>query len=147
MTNGPLGKMVESRNERTAWEDGGSGIIAVAAGNGRRHERHETVRHTDCQVRLCKGYIVKTVCIVCGRRQGRRHGFLSGWTNRRQVVNLRPNYPKNRKDTGFGPFYSRIWGSPLLRFSLRGRVLPSLLSTPMGAGLHRNVTIRLYNIF
>ena len=53
--------------------------------------------------------------------QGRRHGFLSGGTNRRQVANLPPNTLKIGKDTGFWPFYSRIWrGRPLLNFSLRG---------------------------
>ena len=51
----------------------------------------------------------------------RRHGFLSGG----RIVGRWPTHPQNAlkigKDTGFGPFHSRIWsGRPLLNFSLRG---------------------------
>ena len=53
--------------------------------------------------------------------QKRRHGFLNGGTNRRQVANLSPKYPKIGKYTGFGPFYSRIWrGRHLLNSPLQG---------------------------
>ena len=37
------------------------------------------------------------IVIHGGRVQGRRHGFSSGGKNRRQVANLSPKYPKNRK--------------------------------------------------
>ena len=38
--------------------------------------------------------------------QGRRHGFLSGGTNRRRVSNLPHNTLKIGKGTGFGPLHS-----------------------------------------
>ena len=41
-------------------------------------------------------------------RQGRRHGFLSGRTNRRQMANLPQNTLKIGKGIGFGPLHSRI---------------------------------------
>ena len=46
--------------------------------------------------------------------QGRRHGFLSGGggvSNCRQGCQSTPKYPKNRKNIGFWPPHSRIWGS------------------------------------
>ena len=62
--------------------------------------------------------------------QGRRHGFFSGGTNRRQVANLPPNSLKIGKDARFGPFCSRICrGRPLPNFSLVPSVPP--ISTPM----------------
>ena len=71
-------------------------------------------------------------------RQGRRHGFFSGG----RIVGRWSTYPQNtlniRKDTGFGPLYSRIWrGRPLLNFSLEGTRPPvPPLSTPMLTALN-----------
>ena len=71
--------------------------------------------------------------------QGRRHEFLSGGTNRRQVANLSPKYPKNRKR-------HRIWatsftnqdGTPPPKFDTGGDASPPSppppLSTPMRKG-------------
>ena len=49
--------------------------------------------------------------------QERRHGFLSGGSNRRQGGQLMPKYPKNRKNIGFWPLHYRIPGGPPTRFS------------------------------
>ena len=47
------------------------------------------------------------------QRQGRHHGFLSGWTNRRQVTNLPPNTIKIGKCTVLGHFILESgWTSP-----------------------------------
>ena len=55
------------------------------------------------------------------RRQGHRHGFFSGGTNRRQVANLYPKYPKNRKILYLCRFILESGGDvPLLNFSLEG---------------------------
>ena len=55
--------------------------------------------------------------VITNSSQGRRHGFLSGGSNRRQGGQPTPKYPKNRKNTGFWPLHSRIWGGRPARFS------------------------------
>ena len=82
---------------------------------------------------FCEGFNgARESVTTCIEWQGRRHGFFSVRKNRRQLANLpqntlpTPKYPKNRKNTGFGPFYYRIRrGRPLLNLSLR-RMRPSV---------------------
>ena len=65
--------------------------------------------------------------------QGRRHGFSSGGTNRRQVANLHPKYPKNRKSHRiWATSFSNLEGMSPPKFVTGGRVpLSPPLSTPM----------------
>ena len=75
-------------------------------------------------VTLC---VPRTVC------QGRRHGFSSGGTNRRQVANLHPKYPKNRKIHRIrATSCSNLEGtSPPKFWGTRPLPPPPPLSTPM----------------
>ena len=77
--------------------------------------------------------------------QGHRHGLLvgtgrggGGWGNRRQVANLPPKYPKNRKRYRIWALsFSNLEGTSPLKFFTGGDAYPPSppLSTPMAMAL------------